>query len=90
MTVRRGLRMALWASVLPVLGAAAAQRPDPLAEPFKGLTTDGAIVEGLFPIRATGVSTTPVGEAAQTFLAALTPEQRTKLEAHRAKRESWE
>ena len=28
-----------------------------LAEQFKGITTDGRIVPGLFPIRSTGVST---------------------------------
>jgi hypothetical protein len=49
-----------------------------LAEPFKGVTTDGSVVTGLFPIRATGVSTAAVREAAGRFLAALTPEQRQK------------
>jgi hypothetical protein len=52
------------------------QRQDPLAEAFKGVTTNGTIVPGLFPIRATGVSTGPVREAAVKFLAALTDEQR--------------
>ena len=76
MKLRQAVRLALWTSVLPVLGAVAAQRPDPLADPFKGVTTHGSIVEGLFPIRATGVSTAPVREAAQKFLTVLTPEQR--------------
>ena len=49
-----------------------------LAEPFKGMTTDGTIVPGLFPIRSTGVSTEPVRKAAEAFLASLTPEQRAK------------
>jgi hypothetical protein len=49
-----------------------------LAEPFKGVTTDGTPVRGLFPIRSTGVSTEPVRAAAQTFLASLSPAQRTK------------
>jgi hypothetical protein len=49
-----------------------------LAEPFKGITTDGEVVRGLFPIRSTGVSTAPVREAAGAFLATLTPEQRDK------------
>ena len=31
-----------------------------LAEPFKGITTDGRIVPDLFSIRSTGVSTAPV------------------------------
>lgn len=49
-----------------------------LAEPFHGVTTNGEVVRGLFPIRSTGVSTEPVRQAAETFLAALTPEQREK------------
>lgn len=49
-----------------------------LAEPFKGVTTDGKVVGGLFPVRSTGVSTEPVRKAAEAFLAALTPEQRAK------------
>jgi Protein of unknown function (DUF3500) len=76
MKARTGLRLALWASVLPVLAAVAAQRPDPVAEPFKGVTANGSIVEGLFPIRATGVTTAPVRQAAEKFLGSLTPEQR--------------
>src|ERR1700690_863496 len=49
-----------------------------LAEPFKGVTTNGTVQPGLFPIRSTGVSTEPVKNAAVAFLAALTPEQRKK------------
>ena len=49
-----------------------------LAEPFKGVTTDGNVVPGLFPLRSTGVSTAPVRQAAEAFLATLTPEQRAK------------
>jgi hypothetical protein len=65
--------------MLPLLAALAAlQRADPLDEPFKGVTTDGTVRTGLFPIRSTGVSTKPVREAAQKFLAALTAEQRGK------------
>jgi len=51
-----------------------------LAEPFKGITTDGDVVPGLFPIRSTGVSTAPVRKAAEAFLSTLTPEQRAKTE----------
>jgi hypothetical protein len=47
-----------------------------LAEPFRGLTTDGQVIRGLFPIRATGVSTEGVRRAAAAFLEALTDEQR--------------
>jgi Protein of unknown function (DUF3500) len=49
-----------------------------LAEPFKGVTTDGKVVSGLFPVRSTGVSTAPVRKTAEAFLATLTPEQRAK------------
>ena len=48
-----------------------------LAEPYRGITS-GTAERGLFPIRATGVSTEPVRRAAQAFLAALTPEQRAR------------
>jgi hypothetical protein len=49
-----------------------------LAEPFKGVTAAGTIESGLFPIRATGVSTRPVKTAAEAFLAGLSPAQRQK------------
>jgi len=49
-----------------------------LADPFKGITTDGHVAPGLFPIHSTGVSTEPVRNAAERFLAALTAEQRAK------------
>src|SRR5688572_8267890 len=49
-----------------------------LAEPFKGVTANGTIESGLFPVRATGVSTRPVKTAADAFLAGLSPAQRQK------------
>jgi hypothetical protein len=49
-----------------------------LAEPFKGVTTDGNIVPGLFPVRSTGVSTEPVRKAAGLFLASLGEGQRAR------------
>lgn len=49
-----------------------------LAEPFRGLTTDGKPVPGLFKIHSTGVSTVPIQKAADAFLAVLTKEQRAK------------
>ena len=49
-----------------------------LAEPFKGLTTDGTPMPGLFRVESTGVSTAPVAKAASAFLSALTSEQKTK------------
>jgi hypothetical protein len=47
-----------------------------LAEPFRGITTNGGIVPGLFGIEKTGVSLAPLIEAARAFLAALTAQQR--------------
>src|ERR1700730_2715681 len=49
-----------------------------LAEPFKGITTNGKVGTGLFPVRSTGVSTEPVRKAAESFLASLTAGQRAK------------
>ena len=49
-----------------------------LAEPFNGITANGTVEPGLFAIRSTGVSTEPVRQAADRFLAALTGEQRSK------------
>jgi hypothetical protein len=49
-----------------------------LAEPFKGVTTNGQIIPGLFKIKSTGVSTKPVVKAAENFLKGLTDEQRKK------------
>jgi hypothetical protein len=46
-----------------------------VAVPFKGITTDGSPVAGLFPIKSTGVSTRPMVDAAQALLNALGPEQ---------------
>ena len=48
------------------------------AEPLTGITTDGKVVPGLFSIEKTGVSTRPIKEAAEAFLASLKPEQRAK------------
>jgi hypothetical protein len=49
-----------------------------LAEPFKGITTDGTPIPGLFALRSTGVSTEPVRLATERFLEALTGEQRRR------------
>jgi hypothetical protein len=48
------------------------------AEPFKGISTDGTIVPGLFGIRKTGVSTQSIREAAEAFLGSLNSAQRAK------------
>jgi hypothetical protein len=49
-----------------------------LAKPFRGVTTHGTAVPGLFPVRSTGVSTEPVRQAAEALLGALTAEQRVR------------
>jgi hypothetical protein len=49
-----------------------------LAEPFRGVTTDGTVVPGLYSVRSTGVSTEPVRVAAVAFLEALSEEQRRR------------
>src|SRR5437868_9602405 len=47
-----------------------------LREPFKGVTTDGNIVSGLYPLTSTGVSTEPIRRAAAEFLGVLDSHQR--------------
>ena len=49
-----------------------------LAEPFVGITTGGTPEEGLFAIGGTGVSTAPVIEAADAFIASLSEAQRER------------
>ncbi|HXL09110.1 MAG TPA: DUF3500 domain-containing protein [Candidatus Bathyarchaeia archaeon] len=49
-----------------------------VAQPFKGITTDGAVIPGLFQIQKTGLSTESLRAAADDFLGSLNPEQRAK------------
>jgi hypothetical protein len=60
-----------------VRGGAEAAPQEPL-EPFVGVTTDGSVRPGLFPIRATGVSTAPIATAAARFLDGLDAAQRDR------------
>ena len=46
-----------------------------LAEPFKGITANGAIQPGLFQIAPSGVSTEPVRIAAEKFITSLSSVQ---------------
>ncbi len=46
-----------------------------LAAPFTGVRTAAGVTAGLFPVKATGVSTEPIRIAADVFLASLTPTQ---------------
>ena len=47
-----------------------------LAEPFRGINTNGGIVPGLFATGKTGIALAPLLEATRSFLASLSPEQR--------------
>ena len=47
-------------------------------DPYVGIHASSGVQRGLFKIESTGVSTEPVRLAAETFLAALSAEQRTK------------
>jgi len=49
-----------------------------LADTYKGITASGTVEKGLYPVHATGVPTTAVRSATERFLAALSPEQRTR------------
>ena len=49
-----------------------------IAEEFVGVTANGEVDKGLFEIKATGVATTAVKDAALAFLAGLTEAQRDK------------
>ena len=49
-----------------------------LSEPYKGITSNGSVEAGLFPLHSTGVSTEPVRVAAERYLASLTKEQRDR------------
>jgi len=48
---------------------------DGLATPFKGITTNGQVIPNLFEISPTGVSTEPVRNAAEKFIATLSTVQ---------------
>lgn len=50
-----------------------------LSQPFKGITTNGELVSGLFPIQRTGIPTDAVRVAAERLLSTLTADQRAKV-----------
>jgi hypothetical protein len=62
----------------PPLEGIVKERTDRLIEPLRGITTDGTVRPGLFPLSGPGATTAPVTEAAQAFLQALTSEQRDR------------
>jgi len=47
-----------------------------LAQPFKGITTDGTLVPGLYSLQDTGLSTAHLKDACEWFLETLRPEMR--------------
>lgn len=51
-----------------------------LAQPFVGVRTKEGLQTGLFPIRASGVSTDPMRTAAEAFLATLTTAQKLRTQ----------
>ena len=62
-----------------------------LAQPLSGITADGTLRPGLFPLRVTGVATTPILDAAREFLARLDAAQRAKvlLDTEANERRMW-
>jgi hypothetical protein len=61
-----------------VAASARTTRQDTALEAFRGVTADGTVKTGLFPIIASGVTTAPVRQAAERFLAALDEGQRAR------------
>lgn len=51
---------------------------DSLKQPFRGVTVDGKVESGLFKIESTGVTTKPMVDAAEAFLAGLSDEQKRR------------
>ena len=49
-----------------------------IAEKFKGITSDGKVIPGLYRLQATGVETNSIERAAEAFIASLAPEARVK------------
>jgi hypothetical protein len=47
-----------------------------IARDFKGVTSDGMVLPGLFPLRKTGIPTTEITHAAEAYMASLSPAQR--------------
>jgi hypothetical protein len=59
-----------------------------LLKDFKGISTDGHVMPGLFPIGRTGISTERVAGAAAAYLRSLTPDQR-RLGSFEVKSTAW-
>lgn len=63
---------------LVVLHADTPEERAVLDDPFLGITTNGEAVQGLFPIKSTGLSTLPVQQAVEAFLSSLSESQKEK------------
>ena len=50
-----------------------------IAEKFKGITTDGSVVPGLYSIKRTGVPTKHIQDAADAFISSLTVQQKARM-----------
>jgi hypothetical protein len=75
---------------LVIIEIGASQGRDPLAglndrqrraleEPFTGVTTNGHVVSGLYPVQKTGITTEPIRIAAEAFLSALSAGERERV-----------
>lgn len=62
-----------------------------LDAPLRGISNDGSVQPGLVPLAATGISSGPLTEAAQAFLAALPSEarQRAQFPLEAEERRTW-
>lgn len=62
-----------------------------LAEPFVGITTDGRVAEGLYPLRAVGTNDPALVTAARSALDLLDPDERARvsLPLDAAERRAW-
>jgi hypothetical protein len=56
-----------------------ARARESLAEEFRGITADGIVRPGLFPVRKTGVSLAPILRAARDFLGTLDARQQHRV-----------
>ena len=51
----------------PPLEALVGERAGAVQQSLQGLTSDGTVRPGLFPLRSTGVSTAPITDAGESF-----------------------
>src|SRR5580693_53177 len=67
-------------AVIPVRGPRTkAGNEKYLSTPFKGVTTDGTVVPGLFALRPERAPTPDILDAVSALLTQLTPEQKQKV-----------